>query len=864
MRRIDTVSTVVRSAARLALAAVVAVVGLVVMAGPAAAHGNDVSGVTSCASPLGTGYSITWTIANDWDEVENGTVTSATGGLGTLSSTTFTIAAQTTPSKDQGATEPYLTTTLTQKLPAGTTGTVTLDVQGTWSDGTVADDAGSVSLSGLNCAAPIQTLGGHIYLCNNSNPTVTEETGGTLSAAGPSTVAPTANPLAPTDVDAGTYTMTAAPPPGYVLVACGGASVPAAGGTSATESVVVPSGGSAEGIFYVAADAPAIALAKSASISSFSSPGTAVTYSYKVTNTGNVTLTAVTVTDPMVGLSVISCPDASLLPGASETCTAVYLTTLADLNAGSITNTGTATGTPPTGPNVTATSSVTIPATQTPALTVVKTSLDASFAVAGTPLHFSFLVTNTGNVTLTGIVIDDALAGTSDPVCRAVVLAPAATTTCTAVYIATQGDVDAGSVTNTAEATGTPPNGSPVTSPPSTVTVPAIQNPELTVIKTVAEAIYSKPGTVLHYSFLVTNTGNTTMTGITIDDPLPGLSTPVCPVRVLEPGASTTCTATYVTTQADVDAGHVFNTAMVHGVGPVGTGLSSPPSQTVTVPAAQTPALTVVKSVTQKSFSAPDTTLNFSFLVTNTGDVTLTGIVINDELPGLSSLLCPVTTLAPSATTTCTATYLTTQADLDAGHVTNSATATGTPPTGNPVTSPPSTVTVPGGQLPGLTVVKTADQSSFATAGTTLGYSFLVTNTGNVTLSSITVDDELPGVTDPVCPVTTLAPSATTTCTASYVTTQADIDAGHVTNTATVTGLPPSGTLLRSAPSTVTVDSVVPAAAPTAPVTPSTLAFTGIASLDGTVGGGLALVAIGIGFVLAGRRRRLRTGRSRP
>jgi len=622
---------------------------------------------------------------------------------------------------------------------------------------------------------------------------------------------------------------------------------------TATSSVTIP-----------ATQTPAIALVKSASISTFSSPGTAVTYSYKVTNTGNVTLTSVTVTDPMSGLSVVSCPDSSLLPGASETCTATYTTTQADVDTGSLNNTGTATGTPPTGPNVTATSSVTIPATQTPALTVVKTSLDASFAVAGTPLHFSFLVTNTGNVTLTGIVIDDALAGTSDPVCRAVVLAPAATTTCTAVYIATQGDVDAGSVTNTAEATGTPPNGSPVTSPPSTVTVPAIQNPELTVIKTVAEAIYSKPGTVLHYSFLVTNTGNTTMTGITIDDPLPGLSTPVCPVRVLEPGASTTCTATYVTTQADVDAGHVFNTAMVHGVGPVGTGLSSPPSQTVTVPAAQTPALTVVKSVTQKSFSAPDTTLNFSFLVTNTGDVTLTGIVINDELPGLSSLLCPVTTLAPSATTTCTATYLTTQADLDAGHVTNSATATGTPPTGNPVTSPPSTVTVPGGQLPGLTVVKTADQSSFATAGTTLGYSFLVTNTGNVTLSSITVDDELPGVTDPVCPVTTLAPSATTTCTASYVTTQADIDAGHVTNTATVTGLPPSGTLLRSAPSTVTVDSVVPAAAPTAPVTPSTLAFTGIASLDGTVGGGLALVAIGIGFVLAGRRRRLRTGRSRP
>ena len=43
----------------------------------------------------------------------------------------------------------------------------------------------------------------------------------------------------------------------------------------------------------------------------------------------------------------------SLAAGASETCTATYTTTQADVDSGRITNTGTATGTPPTGPNVT-------------------------------------------------------------------------------------------------------------------------------------------------------------------------------------------------------------------------------------------------------------------------------------------------------------------------------------------------------------------------------------------------------------------------------------------------------------------------------------------------------------------------------
>ena len=62
---------------------------------------------------------------------------------------------------------------------------------------------------------------------------------------------------------------------------------------------------------------PGIALLKSANVSSFSGPGVAVTYSYKVTNTGNVTLNPVNVTDPMSGLSAISCPSSTLAPAAS-------------------------------------------------------------------------------------------------------------------------------------------------------------------------------------------------------------------------------------------------------------------------------------------------------------------------------------------------------------------------------------------------------------------------------------------------------------------------------------------------------------------------------------------------------------------
>ncbi|MEM9598665.1 MAG: SdrD B-like domain-containing protein, partial [Acidobacteriota bacterium] len=72
-------------------------------------------------------------------------------------------------------------------------------------------------------------------------------------------------------------------------------------------------------------------------------------------------------------------------------------------------------------------------------------------------------------------------------------------------------------------------------------------------------------GDVLTYTFLVSNVGNVTLTNITIDDPLPGLSAIDCgrmaQVGSLVPGTSVLCSATYTVTEADAIAGEVVNTA---------------------------------------------------------------------------------------------------------------------------------------------------------------------------------------------------------------------------------------------------------------------------------------------------------------
>ena len=109
-----------------------------------------------------------------------------------------------------------------------------------------------------------------------------------------------------------------------------------------------------------AIDGAQIGLNKTADVSSYSAAGTVITYDYLVTNTGNKTLGSVHVIDTTAGVSAVSCPDSTLAPTASETCTATYTTSQADVDAGSVTNIATAFGTPKNEAAVTDTTPLTV------------------------------------------------------------------------------------------------------------------------------------------------------------------------------------------------------------------------------------------------------------------------------------------------------------------------------------------------------------------------------------------------------------------------------------------------------------------------------------------------------------------------
>lgn len=197
----------------------------------------------------------------------------------------------------------------------------------------------------------------------------------------------------------------------------------------------------------------------------------------------------------------------------------------------------------------------------------------------------------------------------------------------------------------------------------------------------------------------------------------------------------------------------------------------------------------------------------------NTGEVALTAVAVND--PKIGVVACPQSTLAVGASQTCAAAavYVITQADVDAGFVNNTATASGTTPDEQTVTSDPSSTSTPTtAPDPTITLVKSADPSEEGSylAGEVITYSFVVTNTGNVPLNNVTiVEGAFSGTGDLsniVCPTSTLAAGAQFVCTATYSLTQDDVDAGELTNTATAEGTPPGATTpTPSDPSTVTI-----------------------------------------------------------
>jgi uncharacterized repeat protein (TIGR01451 family) len=297
----------------------------------------------------------------------------------------------------------------------------------------------------------------------------------------------------------------------------------------------------------------------------------------------------------------------------------------------------------------------------------------------------------------------------------------------------------------------------------------------LTLTKTPNPTTYSAAGQTITYTYTIKNTGDVPVTGpFTIND---NKTTVSCPAGDLAAGASMTCTATYMTTGQDVTAGSVTNTATATS----GKGLTS---NTVTATVKDV-SISLTKTANPITYSTVGQTITYTYTYTikNTGTVTLPGpFSISDNIVK-TGITCASGPLAPGATLNCSGTYSITQADLNAGSVTNIATAS-TTFNGNTVTSNQATATVTSTAAPAISLVKTANPTTYSAVGQVITYTYTITNSGNVQLPGpfTVTDNKIATVT---CAAGPLNPGASLTCSGTYTITQADLNSGSVTNVAT-------------------------------------------------------------------------------
>ena len=282
---------------------------------------------------------------------------------------------------------------------------------------------------------------------------------------------------------------------------------------------------------------------------------------------------------------------------------------------------------PPSAPE-----SVTIAGTQNRALSIVKTTNETSYENVGQVITYNYRVTNTGNVSITNAITvsDDKIETVSCPNANQG-LAPLQTLSCSADYIITQADLNAGELTNVATASdGT------ITSEPDSVTIEAEIIQGLELVKRAVTDSYSVPSDILAYEYEVTNIGNTTLTStVTIsDDKIAAVSCPEIPDG-FDPQTTILCTADYAVTQSDIDNGEVVNLARA------ASGDIVSPEVSETVIATQEPELAVTKTVTSFAQAfGPLYDVTYQIVIQNTGNVTLSSLSLEDDL---AAFLAPAT-----------------------------------------------------------------------------------------------------------------------------------------------------------------------------------------------------------------------------
>jgi gliding motility-associated-like protein/uncharacterized repeat protein (TIGR01451 family) len=215
---------------------------------------------------------------------------------------------------------------------------------------------------------------------------------------------------------------------------------------------------------------PAMTVIKTATLVGSVQAGETITYTFTVTNTGNIVINNIVINDVLLSASPIVV-SSSLAVGSVSILKVNYTITQADIDLGKVVNSAIASGVDTNGTALSVVSdngnpitggdrTTVLQLTPKPSIAIIKTVVfeddnNDGFAQVGETVTYRFIITNTGNVPLNDVKIADFLPGIvikGMPISLGV--GQVDETSFTASYKLKQSDINSGSLTNQASVEG--------------------------------------------------------------------------------------------------------------------------------------------------------------------------------------------------------------------------------------------------------------------------------------------------------------------------------------------------------------------------------------------------------------------------
>ena len=499
--------------------------------------------------------------------------------------------------------------------------------------------------------------------------------------------------------------------------------------------------------------------------------GQTATFTIVVTNTGNVPLTAVTVTDPLAPGCAASIGALAVGGTSSYTCT------LADVTS-SFTNTATVTGMYGT-TQVTDADTADVTVDLLPSISVLKTGTPTSVPETGADVLFTYTVTNDAAEPGTITSLEDDRFGTldGDADCAVgTVLLAGASCSFSATFAIPAGDHPGSHVdVFTAVVTDAQGNTDDATDD-ETITYTDVL-PDITVTKTGSPTSVPETGGDVLFTFVVTNASAEAATITALSDDQFGtlVGDADCAVGTVLPGGGGSCTfsQTFAIPAGDVPGSHVdvFTATVTDGDGNTD---SATDDETITYTDVL-PDITVTKTPGVSTVPETGGDVTFTYVVTNAAAEAATITVLTDDRFGslVGDADCQVGTVLAASGGSCSfqATFAIPAGDVPGSHV-NVFTATATDGDDNTDTATDDATVTYTDVAPTIEVTKTPSTATVPETGDDVTFTFTVKNTSALeAVTILSLEDDVFGTLDgdADCAVgTVLAVGATCTFTGTW------------------------------------------------------------------------------------------------